>query len=52
MKTPRWKMWQGVYKGSGDPVFKIPLSGELFHMPQFVSRKQNVTGIYRKYEKL
>ena len=43
MKTPRWKMWQGVYKGSEDPVFKIPLSVELFHMPQFVSRKQNVT---------
>ena len=39
-------------KGSGDPVFKIPLSGELFHMPQFVNRKQNVTDIYRKYEKL
>ena len=33
MKPPRWKMWQGVYKGSGDPVFKITLSGELFHMP-------------------
>ena len=25
MKTPRWKTWQGVYKGSGDPVLKIPL---------------------------
>ena len=38
-------MWQGVYKGSGDPVFKIPLSGELFYISQFVSIKPNVTGI-------
>ena len=52
MITPKMETWQGVYKGSGDPVFKIPLSGELFHMPKFVSRKQNVTDIYRKYEKL
>ena len=47
MKTPKM---ENVARG--DPVFKIPLSGELFHMHQFVSRKQNVTGIYRKYEKL
>ena len=46
MKPPRWKMRQGVYKV---PVFKISLSGGLLHMSQFVSRKQNVTGIYRKY---
>ena len=56
MKPPRWKMWQGVYiyKGSGVPVFKIPVSGGLFNnnMSQFVSRKQKVTGIYRKNGKL
>ena len=41
-----------VHKGSGVPVFKIPLNGGLLHMSQFVSIKQNITGIYRKYEKL
>ena len=40
MKTPKMENEaRGEYKGSGDPVFKIPLSGELFHMSQFVSRK-------------
>ena len=42
MKPPRWKMWQGVYKGTGVPVFKIPLSGGLLHMSQFVSRKNKM----------
>ena len=53
MKPPRWKMWQGVYKGSGVPVFKIPLSGGLLHMSQFVSRKTkcylNLQKVWKNY---
>ena len=36
MKPPRWKTWQGVYKGSGDPVFKIPLVLSYFICPSLL----------------
>ena len=49
IRPPKMENVARVYKGSGVPVFKIPLiSGGLLHMSQFVGRKQNVIGIYRR----